>query len=78
VNRIDKVAVCSRSFSNSSFLKDALLKKYKFVQFNDAGKSLQGKTLIEFLKDQTKVICGLEEFSKDILDKLPNLKVISK
>ena len=24
------------------------------------------------------MICGLEEFSKDILDKLPNLKVISK
>ena len=78
MNKIDKVAVCSRSFSKSTLLKETLLSKYKFVKFNDEGKSLQGEALIEFLKNENKVICGLEEFSEEILDQLPYLNVISK
>ena len=73
-----KIAVTSRSFSKNKVLRSILESKYKNVQFNDQGKSLNGHDLISFLKDTEKAIVGLEKFDANILDKLPNLKVISK
>jgi len=78
INKIDKVAVCSRSFSNNPTLRKALQKKYRKVKFNDDGVSLYGKNLIKFLDDSDKCIVGLENIDKIILNALPNLKTISK
>jgi len=78
MNSIDKVAVCSRSFSHNESLRNELLQKYKNVTFNDQGLSLDGNNLIKFLSDHNKAIVALEKISEDILIKLPNLKVISK
>tara|TARA_A100001011_G_scaffold331900_1_gene358635 strand:+ start:2877 stop:3806 length:930 start_codon:yes stop_codon:yes gene_type:complete len=77
-NKVDKIAVCSRSFSKNLLLRNALKKKYSHVKFNDEGKSLYGKNLIKFLDDCNKCIVGLEKIDKKILISLPKLKKISK
>ena len=78
MNTIDKVAVCSRSFSKNEKLKEELLKRYANVTFNDMGKSLEGDELVEFLQGHNKAITALEKINDDILKKLPDLKVIGK
>jgi len=78
MNQVDKVAICSRSFSKNPFLRERLTKQYKNTKFNDEGLSLEGDALVGFLENQDKVICGLEVFNGKILSKLPKLKVISK
>ena len=77
VKSIEKIAVCSRSFSNNIILNKEILKNYKNVIFNKS-KILSGRDLIFFLKNTDKAIIGLEKIDKEILDNLPNLKVISK
>ena len=77
VNSLEKVAVCSRSFSNNLVLKKELLNHYINVSFNRS-KILGGNELILFLKNADKAIIGLEKINKKIIDSLPNLKVISK
>ena len=78
MNKKDVVAVTSRSFSKNKTLVDELRKRYKKVILNTAGKTLTGDFLIDFLRDANKVIVGLEKLDSSALDKLPNLKVISK
>ncbi|MCC6276052.1 MAG: phosphoglycerate dehydrogenase [Leptospiraceae bacterium] len=78
MNLIDKIAVCSRSFSNNVVLRKELLEKYSQVTFNDHGLSLKGDTLVEFLSGKTKAITGLEAVDEYVLSRLPKLKVIGK
>lgn len=73
-----KIAVCSRSFSINPILRNELLKRYPNVKFNENGKKLKGKDLIDFISDSEKAIIGLEEVNEDILLKVPKLKLISK
>jgi len=75
---LDKVAVCSRSFSKNLVLRKELLKAYENVSFNDDGISLHGKSLIEFLEGHDKAIIGLEILDEYVLSCLPELKVIGK
>lgn len=74
----DKIAVASRSFSQHPELRKILLNQYEIVKFNDEGKSLKGKELIAFLKDAEKAIIALEKLDGEILNELPNLKLVSK
>ena len=78
MNTIDKVAVCSRSFSRNLLLREELCKRYAHVTFNDEGKILSGLSLVEFLEGHSKAITALEIVDEKILSKLPDLKVISK
>ncbi|MBX7148120.1 phosphoglycerate dehydrogenase [bacterium] len=73
-----KVAVCSRSFSNNPVLRAELLAHYPEAKFNDAGLSLNGDSLVEFLKGYEKAITALETIDESVLSRLPELKVISK
>ena len=73
-----KVAVCSRSFSKNSILRNELLTRYKNVTFNDEGLKLEGDSLIDFLHGHDKAITALEVINDSILSKLPELQVISK
>jgi D-3-phosphoglycerate dehydrogenase len=75
---IQKIAVCSRSFSRNKVLRKELLEKYDNVYFNDDGLSLNGDTLLDFLQGATHAITALEKIDDTILSKLPKLKVISK
>jgi len=78
INKNDRIAVTSRSFSRDSILRQELLSKYKYVSFNDHGIKLEGDSLVKFLKGSTMAITALETIDKDILALLPDLKLISK
>ena len=78
MNRDDRIAVCSRSFSKNLTLRNELQEKYENVTFNDEGQKLEGETLIEFLRGHDKAITALECVDEKILKELPELKVISK
>lgn len=73
-----KIAVTSRSFSQNITLKNELLERYPGSKFNDRGASLANDNLIEFLTGFERAITGLEKIDSAILQKLPQLKVISK
>jgi D-3-phosphoglycerate dehydrogenase len=78
MNMTGRVAVCSRSFSRNPALRAELLEKYKEVRFNDEGLQLKGDSLVEFLRGHDKAITALEVIDDSVLERLPELKVISK
>lgn len=78
MNTLDKVAITSRSFSANKYLVEELRARYANITLNNSGKTLVGSELLEFLDGQNKVIVGLENFNKNLIDQLPELKVISK
>lgn len=78
MNTTDKVAVCSRSFSRNPILRQELLERYQNVTFNDDGLSLNGESLIEFLRGHDKAITALERLDDGVLAALPDLKVVGK
>lgn len=78
MNRTDKVAVCSRSFSRNVALRKELLSKYEQVTFNETGQQLEGDALVEFLRGHDKAITALERIDDYVLTRLPELKVIGK
>jgi len=78
MNNNIKVAVCSRSFSNNRVLRELLLSRYRNVTFNDKGMSLNGDSLVEFLRGHEKAITALEVIDDSILSQLPELKIIGK
>ena len=78
MNYIDKVAICSKSFSKNKLLRSEILKKYKHVKFNEEQKNLDGDELADFLSGFDKAIIGLEKITESLLASLPRLKVISK
>ncbi len=78
MNRTDKVAVCSRSFSRNLVLRTELLARYEHVTFNETGRQLEGDDLVAFLRGHDKAITALERIDDYILVNLPELKVIGK
>lgn len=78
MNTRDHVAVCSRSFSKNPVLREELLSRYARVTFNDEGEQLAGPSLVRFLTGHDKAITALETVSEEVLQQLPQLKVISK
>ena len=56
MNRREKVAVCSRSFSRNPALRAELLLGYECVTFNETGRQLEGDSLVEFLRGHDKAI----------------------
>lgn len=78
MNRSDKVAVCSRSFSRHAVLREELLARYEHVTFNDSGRQLEGRELVSFLRGHDKAITALERIDETVLSQLPELKVIGK
>jgi phosphoglycerate dehydrogenase-like enzyme len=78
MNRNDRVAVCSRSFSKHPLLRAELQARYAHVTFNDSGKQLEGDDLVAFLKGHDKAITALERITEEVLVQLPELKVIGK
>ncbi len=78
MNKIDKVVVCSRSFSRDPVLRNELLTRYQHVTFNDDGLQLEGDDLVAFLKGHNKAITALEQITDAVLSQLPDLKVIGK
>lgn len=78
MNRVARVAVCSRSFSKNPTLRAELLERYEHVTFNDEGRSLSGDALVAFLQGHQKAITALERVDDGVVARLPELKVLSK
>lgn len=78
MNKTSKVAVCSRSFSLNTVLREELLQRYENVTFNDDGAKLEGDVLVDFLRGHDKAITALEVISEDVLSQLSDLTIISK
>jgi phosphoglycerate dehydrogenase-like enzyme len=72
------IAVTSRSFSRHPVLRRELLNRYEEVRFNDEGRSLRGDDLADFLRGCEKAIVALEPIDDALLERLPDLRVISK
>lgn len=75
---MSRVCVASRSFSRHPVLRAELSALYPDTTFNDAGESLAGDRLIEFLSGHEKAVIALEKIDGAVLDALPELKVIAK
>lgn len=73
-----RIAVASRSFSRHPILRAELLARHPAVTFNDAGLSLSGDALVAFLAGHDAAITALETIDDALLDRLPELTVISK
>ncbi|MGE5466082.1 MAG: phosphoglycerate dehydrogenase [Ignavibacteria bacterium] len=78
MNTVDKVAVCSRSFSRHPILRADLLARYSNVTFNETGRQMEGEELVAFLRGHDKAITALERIDDRVLTALPELKVIGK
>lgn len=78
MNEVDRVAVCSRSFSKNTHLRRELELRYKYVKFNETGRQFSGEELISFLDGCDKAITALETIDEHILSALPKLRVIAK
>lgn len=72
------IAVTSRSFSRHPVLREELLARHHEVRFNDGGSSLRGDELVEFLQGCEQAIVALEPIDDALLERLPDLRVISK
>ena len=73
-----RVAVASRSFSRHPVLRAELEQRYPGAVFNDSGRSLSGDDLVAFLSGCDRAITALERVDDALLDRLPDLKVLSK
>jgi len=73
-----QIAVTSRSFSRHPVLRQQLLESYPGTRFNDAGISLSGDALIDFLHGSDRAITALERLDTQVFSALPDLRVISK
>jgi phosphoglycerate dehydrogenase-like enzyme len=74
-----RIAVCSRSFSKHPILRAELTARYgRSVTFNDAGLSLSGQALIDFVRGHDKAITALEKLDDAFFTALPELRVIGK
>jgi phosphoglycerate dehydrogenase-like enzyme len=78
MNSIDRVAVCSRSFSRNPLLRRELLVRYAHVTFNETGRQMEGAELVAFLRGHSKAITALERIDDALLSQLPELGVIGK
>jgi len=73
-----RIAVTSRSFSRHPVLRAELQAIHADVTFNDAGASLAGRSLIDFLRGHDHAITALERLDDAVFTALPELRVISK
>ncbi|MBP7506954.1 MAG: phosphoglycerate dehydrogenase [Prolixibacteraceae bacterium] len=73
-----KIAVTSPSFSRNETLTQELYSLFPESKINKNGLNLDGKELIEFIKDAEGIIVGLERINQDVIAECPNLKIISK
>ena len=78
ISQVRSVAVCSRSFSRNESLRSLLKETIDEVKFNDAGLILARDELVDFLHGYDAAIIGLEVMSAEVINNLPDLRVISK
>lgn len=73
-----RIAVASHTFSGDARLREALWAHFPDACFNGTGRMLEGRELADFLADSPAAILGLERVDAALLDRCPQLAVISK
>ncbi|MCF8340958.1 MAG: phosphoglycerate dehydrogenase [Chitinophagaceae bacterium] len=73
-----KIKVSTVAFSTNKLLVDELKKYFHDVIINEKGVRIPEQELVSFYKDADGIIVGLEKITSEILDQLPNLKIIAK
>ena len=73
-----RVAIPSISFCQTESLRQAVLEKYPDTRFNEEARRMTDDELVVFLSDRDAAIMGLENLTADMLDQLPELKIISR
>lgn len=73
-----KVKVSNVAFSKNLYLIDKLQSEFPDAVINDKGKRMGKDELINYFSDAEAAIVGLETIDADLLDKLPQLKMIAK
>jgi len=72
------ILATSPSFSKNKILQDEIYKYFPNAKLNLEGKRFNQNELIEYIKDADGIIVGLEPINKEVLDKCPKLKMVSK
>lgn len=73
-----QLAVTSPSFSKNVMLQQEIYRYFSQATLNIAGIRLDKKNFVEFVGNADAIIVGLEEINEEVLNQLPNLKIIAK
>jgi len=73
-----KVKVSTLAFSNNEYLVNALLHEFPDAEVNKEGIRIKDDALVDFFSNADAAIIGLETITPQLLDKLPNLRIIAK
>ncbi len=78
LNSNSNIAVSSRSFCRSVELRTRLDNMFSNVKYNDQLEHFNEESLIKFFSDAEAVIVSEDKISKNVIDALPNLKILAK
>jgi phosphoglycerate dehydrogenase-like enzyme len=73
-----KIVATSPSFSKNKNLQKEIYRYFPDAKLNLEGKRFSKEELIQFIGDADGVIVGLEPVDDEVLQKCPNLKIVSK
>ncbi len=73
-----KIVATSPSFSKNKKLQSEINKYFPDVKLNIEGIKFNHDELIQFIKNSDAIIVGLDEINADVIEKCPNLRIISK
>ena len=73
-----RVAVPSISFCQTDILRRELAARYPNTRFNETQRRMSDEELVSFLSGADAAIMGLENLTESMLDRLPDLKVVSR
>ena len=76
---MSEIFLASSSFGHYSFRPKNILEEYNFtLRGNSLGRKLLPEEIVELAYNADGIIAGTEAYSEDVINKLPNLKVISR
>lgn len=73
-----KIKVSTVAFSVNKILVDNLREFFYDAEINEKGIRIPESELANYYKDADGIIVGLEKITRELLDKLPKLKIIAK
>ena len=73
-----KIKVSTVAFSVNKILVDNLKEFFYDAEINEKGIRIPETELANYYKDADGIIVGLEKITRELLDKLPKLKIIAK
>lgn len=73
-----RVAIPSISFCQTEILRSEVLARYPDTRFNEEARRMSDDELVAFLSGRDAAIMGLENLTAEMLDHLPELKVIAR